>query len=258
MTKPKYEPRHLAPRQHTAGRLVAPAAGVAALGVMALAPAASAAQPAGAAPASTMAATTSMAVAATTSTNDPLLIDPVPPTPTDIDPTPGTSDPVPDNPTPVDPGTSDPVPDNPDPQPTTDPDPEPTTDPTTKPDDGGTTNPGDTTNTGNGGNAGNTGNTGNGGKPLTPGTVVDPGATPVVNVDPTTQTAGAPAPKGHTWVVPTTSQTGHKRYVAVAGYQPGAQLAQTGASTQLALLGAAMTAAGAGLVAAARRGRHAA
>lgn len=256
----KYEPRHLAPRHSKTARALGPALAPAslALGAVILAPTAGAAEaPAthlpnlGAVTASasqTFAARGLDAVVAGADLAGDTDVDPTPsvpdtPAPLPVDPVP--TDPSTPEPGPVDPTPVDPAPEVPtDPGQPTDPvtpdqpSPEQPTDPVTPVDPG--TGDGDTDQPG---------------EPLQPGTPVDPGTTPVTPVDEGSYVVGDPAPAGGTWVV--ADQAAPGTYRAVASYQPGAQLARTGAGALGALAASALVSAGGGLVAFSRRRRGA-
>lgn len=255
MKRSTYTPKHLAPRRRRP--LAVPAASAVALAALALAPTA-AAQDATTTTAGA-AETTTVVRAAETRSGD---TDPAPAEPTPVDPVP--ADPVPTDPVPSDPEPTDPVPDPPsdgdaDPVPS-DPTDEAPSDPShqpTNPDAGSPdTDPADPgtgeadEGTGGGSVTEPPASSHEPGKPLAPGTVVDAGSTPVTAVT-APVAAGAQAPAGHTWVV---KDSKRNAYVAVAGYEDGAMLAQTGVNAELwAALAAGLVAVGGGALVARRR-----
>lgn len=250
----KYQPKHLAPRHSKTARALGPALAPAslALGAVIFAPTAGAAE----APTTHLPNLGTATAASTLSTGSeafaPRALDALSAlttldapmddgTPAEPEPSTPEPDPITPEPTPIDPTPGDPTPVDPTPEPEQPTDP---VDPANPDVPEQPTNPG-------GNDGGDVVTPDQPSQPLQPGTPVTPDTTPIISVDEEQYVVGDPAPAGGTWVV--ADQTAPGTYRAIASYQPGARLAQTGPASALALLAAASTLTGAGLRARSRR-----
>lgn len=259
----KHQPKHLAPRHSKTARALGPALAPAslALGAVILAPTAAAAEAPtahvpdlGAVTAASTLSTGSEALApraldalSTLTTLDAPMDDGTPAEPEPSTPEP---DPITPEPTPIDPTPGDPTPVDPTPEPEQPTDPVEPINPVDPVDPVGPDTPEQPSNPG-GNDGGDPVTPDQPSQPLQPGTPVTPDTTPIISVDEEQYVVGDPAPAGNTWVV--ADQTAPGTYRAIASYQPGARLAQTGPASALALLAAASTLTGAGLRARSRR-----